>query len=90
MALRSAATHLNVTRESGTFLRRFASRIKNLYHAAIRAKRMTCPTFSYGISKWCLIHVGLLRQMVLAATMLYSDPNAVRRGSLKFAPPLPF
>ena len=46
MALSSAATHLNVTREGRIFIRRRKriSRIKNHSYAAVYAKRLTCPT----------------------------------------------
>ena len=81
MALSSAAIHLNLTRERRTFLCRFvnASAGYKIFMLHI-AKRMTCPR-----SLWDIETVpdlaGLLRQMVLVATMPYSNSNAVCRGA---------
>ena len=72
MAHSSAAVHLNVNSRAQNFsmlLRKRISRIKILPDAAMYAKRLTCRTCSYVISKPCLIYAGLLRQMVLVATM---------------------
>jgi hypothetical protein len=69
MALRSATTHLNVTREGGIVS--VASQTnqphKKSPYAAIYAERLTCHTFSYGILKQCLTSRASLRRMVTTA-----------------------